>query len=63
MSILTLIVILAAIGVIMWLINAYLPIQEPFKKILNVIVIILVVLWLVSLFVPLGELGRIRTHP
>jgi formate hydrogenlyase subunit 4 len=50
MPILQLIVILAAIGVIMWLVNTYIPMADPYKKILNVVVVIAVILWLLSVF-------------
>ena len=63
MSIIQLIVILAVIGVLMWLVNAYVPMAEPYKKILNVVVIICVVLWLLNvfgIFTGLGSLGTAR---
>jgi uncharacterized BrkB/YihY/UPF0761 family membrane protein len=50
MPIIQLIVVLAIIGVIMWLVNSYLPMAEPWKKILNVVVIVATVLWLLSVF-------------
>jgi hypothetical protein len=50
MPIIQLIVILALIGVIMWLINTYLPMAAPWKQILNVVVIIATVLWLLNVF-------------
>ena len=43
---LSLIIGLIIIGVLMWLVNAYIPMAQPFKNILNVVVIIAVVLWL-----------------
>ena len=46
MSIIGLIVVLVVIGLIMWLVNTYIPMADPYKKILNVVVIVLVVLWL-----------------
>lgn len=44
------IIVLAVIGFLMYLLNAYLPMQEPFKKILNIIVVFLVVIWLLGVF-------------
>jgi hypothetical protein len=64
MPIITIIVVLVAIGVIMWLVNSYIPMAEPFKTILNVVVVILVVLWLLSIFLGgLGSLNSIRVGP
>jgi multisubunit Na+/H+ antiporter MnhB subunit len=38
------------IGVLMWLVNSYIPMAEPFKKILNAVVVIALVLWLLYAF-------------
>ena len=58
MPIISLIVILVVIGVLMWIVNTYIPMQEPIKKIMNIVVVIAVVLWLLSVF---GVLGNIST--
>jgi len=50
MSILHLIVILAAMGVILYLINAYVPMDAKIKKITNVVVVIAVIVWLLYQF-------------
>lgn len=57
MSILTLLVTLIVIGVIMWLINSYIPMQGTIKRILNAIVVIFVVIWLLQVF---GVIGSVR---
>lgn len=62
MPIINVIVILVVIGVILWLVNAYIPMDAKIKNILNIVVVILVVLWLLSLFFDLGSLGTIHTH-
>lgn len=49
-----LIVTLIIIGVLLWLVNTYIPMDEKIKKILNVVVVILVVLWLLNMFVDFG---------
>lgn len=50
MSIIELIIILAVIGLILWVVNRYIPMDPTFKQILNVIVLIAILLWLVSAF-------------
>jgi hypothetical protein len=50
MPIFSLIFILVVIGVIMWAVNTYIPMQPNIKTILNIAVVILVVLWLASVF-------------
>lgn len=65
MDLLTLIVILVVIGVVMWLINSYLPMDATIKRILNIAVIVVVCLWLLNLFIgfeglhiPITRVGR-----
>ena len=60
MPIIQLIVILAVIGVVLWLVNAYIPMQDTIKKILNVAVAIAVVIWLLNVFGLLSGMGNIR---
>ena len=61
MPILQVVVILVVIGVILWLIDAYVPMKAEIKRILMIFVIVAVVLWLLSLFLPINYLGTIRT--
>lgn len=57
MPLMTLIVTLVVVGVLLWLINAYIPMEATIKKILNVVVIIVVILWLLSAFGVIGSLS------
>jgi hypothetical protein len=50
MSILALIITLVLVGVLLWLVNTYVPMAAPIKNILNVVVVILVVVWLLNVF-------------
>jgi hypothetical protein len=50
MSLVTLVVVLVIVGVALYLINAYVPMEPRIKSILNVAVIIFVLLWLVISF-------------
>ena len=60
MPLIQLVIVLVVVGVILWVINSYIPMQATIKKILNVVVIIAVVLWLLSVFGLIGDLSRIR---
>ena len=60
MSLVTLVIVLVVVGVILWLINSYIPMQSTIKKILNAVVIIVVVLWLLSAFGVIGSLDTVR---
>ncbi|MEE4379784.1 MAG: Thivi_2564 family membrane protein [Candidatus Competibacteraceae bacterium] len=60
MPLIQLIVVLVIVGVALWLINNYIPMEATIKKILNVVVVIVVVLWLLSAFGILGSMQGIR---
>jgi len=63
MSLLTLIIVLVAVGVVLWAINQYLPMQPNVKKLLNIVVLVVVVLWLLQGFGLLAELRTIKIGP
>jgi len=60
MPLIQLVIVLVIVGVILWVINSYIPMQATIKKILNVVVIIAVVLWLLSVFGVIGSFQGIR---
>jgi hypothetical protein len=60
MPLIDLVVALVVLGVGLWLINNYIPMDSTIKKILNVVVVIVVVLWLLSAFGLLGPLSGLR---
>jgi hypothetical protein len=60
MPLIQLVIVLVVVGVILWLINSYIPMQATLKKILNVVVVIAVVIWLLSVFGVIGDISAIR---
>lgn len=50
MSILTLLVVLIIVGVGLYLINRYIPMDRTVKSILNIVVIIFIIIWLLKAF-------------
>ncbi|MHB8336095.1 MAG: Thivi_2564 family membrane protein [Ignavibacteriaceae bacterium] len=60
MSLIGLVIVLIVVGVVLWLINSYIPMQSTIKKILNAVVIIVVVLWLLRAFGLLESLQSIH---
>jgi hypothetical protein len=50
MPILTILIVLIVVGVLLWLINTYVPMQRSIKNILNAVVVIVVVIWLLKAF-------------
>jgi len=57
MPLIQLVITLVIVGVVLWLINSYIPMQATIKKILNVVVIIVVILWLLNVFGILGPMS------
>jgi type IV secretory pathway TrbL component len=60
MPLIQLVIILVVVGVILWAINSYIPMQATMKKILNVVVVMAVVLWLLSVFGIIGSIQGIH---
>ena len=60
MPLISLVVTLIVVGVLLWLVNPYLPMDGKIKKILNIVVVICVVVWLLSVFGVLGHSGDIH---
>ncbi|MFZ1073022.1 MAG: Thivi_2564 family membrane protein [Verrucomicrobiia bacterium] len=60
MSLISLAVTLIVIGVLLWLVNTYIPMDGKIKKILNVVVVVCVVVWLLFAFGILNHSGDIH---
>ena len=63
MPLLQILMVLVVVGVLLWLVNSFIPMQGQIKSILNGVVVIAVVLWLLNIFGlfhsrPTFELGR-----
>lgn len=57
MNLIQLIVVIVVLGLCMWLINNFVPLQPPWKTILNVVVVLIFVIWLLSAVGLLGPLN------
>lgn len=62
MSLLSIVLVLIVVGVLLWLVNNYIPMDSKIKNILNVVVVILVVIWLLQAFGVLGSLSGVRVN-
>lgn len=60
MPLLQVIVTLIVVGVLLWLVNRFIPMAGSIKSILNAVVVIAVVLWLLNVFGLLTFLSGIR---
>jgi hypothetical protein len=61
MSLISLVGVLIVIGVLLWLINNYLPMDGKIKSILNAVVVIVVILWLLQVFGIIGSIGSLNS--
>ena len=50
MPIIQILIVIIVVGVVLWLINRYIPMQSSIKTILNVVVIIILIIWLLRVF-------------
>ena len=60
MSLVTIVITLIVVGVLLWLVNTYIPMDGKIKKVLNIVVMVVVVLWLLNVFGVLGHLRDVR---
>ena len=60
MPLIQVILLLIVIGVILWLINRYIPMASSIKSILNAVVVIAVLVWLLKVFGLLTDTSHIR---
>jgi hypothetical protein len=60
MPLLQILMVLIVVGVLLWLVNNFIPMAGSIKSILNAVVVIGVVLWLLNIFGVIHSLSRIH---
>ena len=60
MPLIQVLIVLIVVGVLLWLVNTYIPMQSAIKSILNAVVVIVVVLWLLNVFGVLHSVTNLR---
>lgn len=60
MPLINVVIVLIVVGVLLWLINRFIPMQGTIKSILNAVVVICVVLWLLDVFGLFHSISRVR---
>ena len=60
MPLINLVIILLVVGILLWAVNTYIPMDRKIKNILNIVVVLVVVIWLLQVFGVLGSLDSIR---
>jgi len=60
MPLVQILIALVVVGVLLWLVNTFIPMAGSIKSILNAVVVICVVLWLLNVFGLFHSLSRIH---
>lgn len=63
MSLIGIVIVLIVVGVLLWLVETYIPMNPTIKRILEAIVIIVVVLWLLQVFGVLSTVSSVKVQP
>lgn len=57
---LTVLIVLCAVGLVLWAVNTYVPMQAGVLKLLNVSVLVILIVWLLKISGALAALGRVH---
>ena len=60
MPLVTIIIVLIVVGVLLWAINNYLPLDGKIKRIINIVVVLFVVIWLLKISGLLSHINSVR---
>lgn len=60
MPLLQIVMVLVVVGLLLWLVNRFIPMEGTIKSILNAVVVIAVVVWLLNIFGFLHSLSRMH---
>ena len=60
MPLITVLLSLIVVGVLLWMVNSFLPMDAKIKRILNVVVVVAVICWVLNAFGLFDHLGNIR---
>ncbi len=60
MSLISILIFLIVVGVILWLVNTYIPMDSKIKTLLNIVVVIFVILYLLKAFGLFAALGSVK---
>lgn len=60
MPLLTILLVIIIVGVVLWLINSYIPMARSIKTILNVVVVIILIIWLLKVFGLFGSVTNLQ---
>lgn len=60
MSIISILIVIVVVGVLLWLVNSYIPMDAKIKTILNIVIVIILVIWLLKAFGVWGSMGNVK---
>ena len=60
MPLIQILIVILVVGVLLWLVDSYVPMAAPIKRILEAVVVIVLVLWLLQIFGLLSGLGAVH---
>ena len=63
MTLVNIVVILVIIGLVMWLINTYIPMAGAIKSLLNIVVFVVLLIWILQVFGLIGAIPGLRIPP
>ncbi len=63
MTLVNIVVILVVIGLVMWLINTYIPMAGAIKSLLNIVVFVVVLIWVLQTFGLIGTIPGLKIPP
>jgi hypothetical protein len=63
MTLVGIVVILVVVGLVMWLINTYIPMAGAIKSLLNIVVFVVVLIWILQVFGLIGAIPGLRIPP
>jgi hypothetical protein len=62
MSLFTIVITIVVVGVLLWLVNNYIPMDRKIKNVLNILVVIITVVWLLKVFGVLDYMSRVHVE-
>ena len=60
MPILTIIIVIVLVGLALWFVDTYIPMNAAVKRILQGVVVLVLIIWLLQVFGVLGSLNNVR---
>ena len=60
MTLVSIVLVLVVVGLVMWLINTYIPMAAGIKSVLNIVVLIVMTIWLLQGFGIIGNIPGVR---